>query len=317
MGFDCALATNHAGTMSDSVEARENPHGIVRRPRRAWLRSLRGYLLLPHLVPVIIVELATVGFAVIAWNGIPPLGLLSRLLLAMLGGQLAIGAINDIVDFPDDSIGKPQKPLPSGAVSMSGARGMVAVGLGLIVFFGLSLGPVSFGLLALGTGAGIAYDLWLKRSSWSWLPYFIALPLLPIWVFVTLGRPDTRMLLLYPMGALAAIGVHLAQALPDVAVDRTAGMRTPTSRLGSRVTFALAWFATGTAPLLAIGVSQWMQMSDSVPAMTVAFGVVALFVASNVVLFIGSRRLGERLCFPLVATSLLTSGLLWTLSIAR
>jgi 4-hydroxybenzoate polyprenyltransferase len=303
--------------MSDSVEARENPHGIVRRPRRAWLRSLRGYLLLPHLVPVIIVELATVGFAVIAWNGIPPLGLLSRLLLAMLGGQLAIGAINDIVDFPDDSIGKPQKPLPSGAVSMSGARRMVAVGLGLLVVFGLWLGPISFGLLALGTGAGIVYDLWLKRTSWSWLPYFVALPLLPIWVFATLGRLDARLLLLYPTGALAAIGVHLAQALPDVAIDRTAGMRTPTSGLGSWPTFALAWIATGTSPILAMLVSRWAHLPDSVEPMTTALGIAALLAIANVIIFNANRRRGELLCFPLVAISILASGLIWTLSIAR
>lgn len=303
--------------MNDPVSPQGDQSVVASGRENSWRRTLRGYLLLPHLVPVIIVELATVGFALIAWNGLPPIGLLSRLLLAMLGGQLAIGAINEIVDFPDDAIGKPRKPLPSGDVSMRGARTVVGLGLGLMVAFGLSLGPVSFGLLALGTGMGISYDLWFKRSSWSWLPYFIALPLLPIWVFVTLGWPDARLLLLYPMGALAAIGVHLAQALPDVEIDRAAGMRTPTSRLGAPTTFALAWLATGSAPVIAIAVSRWTYTAGSVEAMTKALGIASLLAIVNVVMFFGRRRLGELLCFPLVAASLLTSGLIWTLSIAR
>src|SRR5262245_8284644 len=61
-----------------------------------WKRALRGYALLPHLVPVVVVELATVAFAIVAWGGVPPWQLLVPLLFAMLGGQLAIGALNEL-----------------------------------------------------------------------------------------------------------------------------------------------------------------------------------------------------------------------------
>ena len=47
------------------------------------------------------------------------------------------------------------------------------------------------------------------------MPYLLALPLLPIWVFTALGQADLRLSFLYPLGALAAIGIHFAQALPD------------------------------------------------------------------------------------------------------
>ena len=42
----------------------------------------------------------------------------SPLLLAMLGGQLAIGATNELIDLPLDAIGKPHKPLPRGDVTV-------------------------------------------------------------------------------------------------------------------------------------------------------------------------------------------------------
>src|SRR5215208_556491 len=217
----------------------------------SWRRTVRGYLLLPHLAPVLVVELATAAFAVIAWGGLPPPHLLAPLLLAMLGGQLAIGAINELVDLPYDTVGKPGKPLPSGDVSIRGARVMVVIGGLMMVAFGWRFGTLPFALLAAGTGLGIAYDLWFKRTVWSWLPYLLALPLLPIWVFTSLGKSEPKLLLLYPLGALATVGVHFAQALPDVAIDRAAGLPTATSRFGQWLTFVVAWLTTLSAPVLA------------------------------------------------------------------
>jgi 4-hydroxybenzoate polyprenyltransferase len=280
------------------------------------MRAVRGYLLLPHLVPVIVVELATLGFAVIAWGGWPPASLLAPMLLGMLGGQLAIGATNELADLPFDVVGKPGKPLPSGAVPVRGAQGMVIVGMAMMIGFGLPLGLPAFGLLALGTGLGTAYDLWLKRTIWSWLPYLLALPLLPIWVFVALGHPEPRLLFLYPLGAVAAAGVHLAQALPDVAIDRQAGLETPTSRLGSRATFALAWIAAVSAPLLALSAARVLELAGSISAIVVAAATAALFLVLNLAMLAADRRLGIVACFPLVALSTLASGLAWTLTVA-
>lgn len=279
-------------------------------------RTVRGYFLLPHLVPVLIVELATAGFALIAWGGWPPAGTLARLLLAMLGGQLAIGALNEIIDFADDAVGKPWKPLPSGAVSVRGAQAMLLGGLLLMTAAGLSFGPLSFGLLMLGTGLGFAYDLWLKRSPWSWLPYLLALPLLPLWVFISLGRPESRLLLLYPLGALATIGAHFAQALPDITIDRAAGMRTLTSRLGTHRTFALAWLAALSGPCLALIVSRVPDDATSSHALLAAAGLSLVLAAINFAVFVVDRRIGVALCFPLVAVVVLMSGLAWTLSVA-
>ena len=270
---------------------------------------------MPHLTPVILVELATAAFAVIAWGSMPPLSLLGPLLLAMLGGQLAIGTTNELVDLPLDAVAKPAKPLPSGAVSIRGARMVAAIGLLMMTLFGVPFGAVPFALLALGTGIGVAYDLWLKRTVWSWLPYLLALPLLPIWVFAALGRPEPWLLLLYPLGALATIGVHLAQALPDVASDRQAGLRTATSRLGSGRVFAAAWLTTVSAPVFA-----WAVASRTIPdpertTMALAAGLTVLLLAVNLVLVRSNRQRGFAACFPLVAVSTVANALAWTISV--
>jgi 4-hydroxybenzoate polyprenyltransferase len=281
-----------------------------------WRRTVRGYLLLPHLAPVLVVELATAAFAVIAWGGLPPANRLGALLLAMLGGQLAIGATNELVDFPDDSVGKPWKPLPSGDVSIRGARAMRAVGLIMMVAFGSRFGLLPFVLLALGTGLGIAYDLWFKRTVWSWLPYLLALPLLPIWVFASLGKPEPRLLLLYPLGALATVGVHLAQALPDVAIDRAAGLPTATSRLGQRLTFVVAWLTTLSASPLAWLAAWRLGVDRPYVAIELAAALALVLLANNVILIAINRSLGIAACFPFVALSTLGCAIAWVLTIS-
>ena len=277
---------------------------------------MRGYLLLPHLAPVLVVELATAAFAIIVWGGLPPADLLARLLLAMLGGQLAIGATNELVDFPEDSIGKPWKPLPSGDVSIRGARAVLIMGLIVLVVFGSRFGALPFALLALGTGLGLAYDLWFKRTVWSWLPYLLALPLLPTWVFASLGNPEPLLLLLYPLGGLATVGVHFAQALPDVTIDRAAGLPTMTARLGQRLTFVVTWLTTISAPALAWLAAWRLGVDRPYVAIELAAVLAVVLLAGNVLLIAINRPLGIAACFPLVALSTLSCAVAWTLVVA-
>jgi 4-hydroxybenzoate polyprenyltransferase len=307
--------TPSSDTARWSVEGRDA--SLDERGTRRWRRTARGYLLLPHLAPVLVVELATAAFAVIAWGGLPPPHLLGLLLLAMLGGQLAIGATNELVDLPYDAVGKPWKPLPSGDVSIRGAQAMLAFGLIMMVALGSRFGALPFALLALGTGLGIAYDLWFKRTIWSWLPYLLAHPLLPIWVFASLGKPEPRLLLLYPLGALATIGVHFAQSLPDVAIDRAAGLPTATSRLGQRLSFATAWVTTLSAPALAWLAAWRLGVEQPYGAIELAAALAVLSLIVNIILIGANRPAGIAACFPLVALSTLTSGLAWTLTLAR
>jgi 4-hydroxybenzoate polyprenyltransferase len=221
-----------------------------------------------------------------------------------------------LVDLPLDTVGKPWKPLPSGDVSIRGAQTMVVVGSIMMVAFGSRFGILALALLAVGTALGIAYDLWFKRTVWSWLPYLLALPLLPIWVFAALGKPEPRLLLLYPLGALATVGVHFAQALPDVTIDREAGLETVTSRLGEMRIFVFAWLATLSAPVLGWFAAQWLGVEQSLFAIGLATGLILLTLIINVILFAANRRLGIAACFPLVALATLGCALAWTLIVS-
>jgi 4-hydroxybenzoate polyprenyltransferase len=268
---------------------------------------------LPHAVPIIVVLSATAAFALIASAGWPGGGTMIRLLGAMLGGQLAIGAVNDLVDAEIDALAKPNKPIPAGLVTPRGARIVTLGGIGTMVALGQTFGAGSFLLLVLGTATGIAYSLWFKRTTWSWIPYLIALPLLPIWVWASLGTVDRAFLAIYPIGAPAVLAVQIAQSLPDVEADRATGVWTIAAVLGESRSIVVAWGGLVGAAVLAIGFAPWLL--DRMTWVALATIVVVGLVIANVLLWRVNRRRGVMSCFPFVAIGVVVLGLSWAASL--
>jgi 4-hydroxybenzoate polyprenyltransferase len=272
-----------------------------------------AYVTLPHFTPLTIVVVVT---GLLAWmiDGSSLSGAeLGRLLLAMLGGQLLVGITNELIDSDADRLSKPSKPIPAGLVSRRGAVLFGAGGLILMLVAGSSFGALSFSILLIGTGTGIAYSLWFKRSPFAWLPYLIALPLLPIWVAVSLDRFDPALLLLYPLGALAVLGVQLAQSIPDIDADRAAGIDSVTTRLGERRALWLCWCSLLGSMLLA---SMGAVIRDgSYRPMEFASLVVLGLVALDIALYRWNRRIGVMAAFPCAAASAALLSLAWLASI--
>ena len=275
-------------------------------------RVSRAYLLLVHPGPIAIVLAATGAFAVLFERGLPPVSVAAPLLLAMFGGQLAIGALNELVDAELDAPAKPWKPIPSGAVTRRGAWVVVALGLVVMAAFGSRLDRLALLLLILGTALGLAYDLWLKRTPFSWLPYVLALPLLPIWVRTAILGFDARLLLLFPLGAGAVVAVHLAQALPDCESDRRAGLRNPVSRLGERATLSLACTLAASTPLFAIVVTATLPIAPGNGLLILVTASTGLcLIGAALVLYRRRRSLGLRAAFPCLATATVVVALGW------
>jgi geranylgeranylglycerol-phosphate geranylgeranyltransferase len=119
-------------------------------------RRIRAYLVLPHLWAVLIVVAATGAFGLLAAGWPPPGERFVLLLLGMLGGQLAIGALNEYCDRDADAIAKPWKPIPAGDVSPRAALGIAAGGLAVMVIAAGLLGFRELIVLAVATGCGPA-----------------------------------------------------------------------------------------------------------------------------------------------------------------
>ena len=292
--------------MADS-RAMMNPARVRPPTRRA---VVRGYLVLPHAVPVIVVITATAAFALIAAGGWPGPGPIARLLGAMLGGQLAIGAVNELVDADLDAVAKPVKPIPSGLVSRRGARIVAAIGTLAMAILSFTFGIDALGLCALGTGLGIAYSFWFKRTIWAWVPYLLALPLLPIWVWNALSTVRSGMFAIYPIGAAAIVAVQIAQSLPDVEADGRSGVRTLAVALGPERARRTCWGAMLLAALLAAVLAP--SLTGNTLLVWIAAAVASGLVGVNAVLWRRDGRTGAMACFPCVALAAVALGLGWT-----
>lgn len=183
----------------------------------------------------------------------------------------AIGAMNDYVDEQGDRMSNPGKPLVQGAV----ARHEVLVlsvmcgALGLALAAGLGAGlPVALLILA----AGMAYNFWLKGTWLSWAPYAVAIPSVAVWAFLASGSTSPVLLLTYPVGITIAIGLNLANTMPDLEGDAKLGISGLAHRLGarrSRLAIVLLYLLAG----LTIG---WFGFFAKLPAV----GLAALIVGA-------------------------------------
>jgi 4-hydroxybenzoate polyprenyltransferase len=271
-------------------------------------RKLRAYLALPHLSAVIAVVTATALFGLLAADGRPPAGRFALLVLAMLGGQLAIGALNEYRDRHADAIAKPHKPIPRGAISPAEALGMTVGGLALMVAAAAPLGWKSLAVLVLGISCGLVYDLGVKRTPFSWLPYLVALPLVPIWAWLAMDRFEPRLLWLYPIGALLVVAIHLAQSLPDIEGDREQGLRGLAVVIGPQRATALLWSA-GFGSALVVGLGAALFAGRPLP------GLLAALLAG--LLLLGALLLGRAArphLFELLAACAVLLGLGWTVA---
>lgn len=267
-----------------------------------------AYARLPHAVPILVVMAATAVMIAILGDDVSPHRWLA-ILLAMLGAQVALGVVNELADIESDRETKPDKPLASGVISVSGAYLMLVAGLVVMASAGLTLGPAAFALCALGCGVGVAYSFWFKRTELAWVPYLIALPLLPIWVSTSLGRFDARLLWLYPLGACAVVSVQIAQAVPDVVPDRAAGIVSVTTRLGETRSLVVCWTALGLSTLLVVLAGNGERIL-SISAMLVGAAIVA-----NAGLAVVYRRAGVMAAFPVAAASTALLGAVWVYAV--
>lgn len=160
---------------------------------------------------------------------------------AVLCGQLSVGWCNDLVDTArDTAAGRTDKPLAAGTAARGAVAAAAACALAACVPLSLAAGPAAGAAHLTGVAAAWAYNLGVKRTAASWVPYALAFGLLP--AFVTLGLPGRPWPPAWAMaaGALLGVGAHFTNVLPDIDADLAAGVRGLPQRLGRRRTRALA-----------------------------------------------------------------------------
>jgi 4-hydroxybenzoate polyprenyltransferase len=235
-------------------------------------RRLLGLVMASHPFPLLAVVSLTALIGVVTAGSDLSHRDFALVIVAMLSSQLAIGWSNDYLDRETDAVHQPGKPIPSGLVDASWLPGLIAAACLVSLAAGLMLGGVPLLLLVIGTASGLAYNLGIKDTRFSWLPYVIGLGVLPPFVWAALDSFRDEFLALYAVATPLAIAVHLANTLPDVEADVAAGRTGIAARLDRRASFGLLGAALVASPVL-LGFSVLVVHFDH-PAM-IAGGLVA------------------------------------------
>jgi 4-hydroxybenzoate polyprenyltransferase len=220
------------------------------------------------------------------------------LVAAILSGQLSIGWLNDYVDRDADrSTARAEKPLAAGLVGPTAVRRAFFLASLTCVVTSLGLG-VRPGLLHLAAVASAySYDLRLKRTVMSWVPFAFSFGLLPCVVTTALpggAFPDPAIVL---AGAALGVGAHLANTVKDTEADALTGVRGFPQRIGPRRSLLLAACCVAIA-----GVATVFATPGSWAA--------RVFAGAAVVAAVVVGGAGRRLAFPaiILAAALVVAG---------
>lgn len=180
---------------------------------------VRGLVDACHPGPTVTVTLAVTALA--AAFGREPAGL-ALVAAATLAGQLSVGWCNDAHDADRDlRAGRSEKPTVRGDVTASALwRAAALAAAACLVLSYLAAGPVGGTAHVLAVASAWLYNLVLKTTVLSPLPYAVSFGLVPAYVTygLTPSQPPPAWLTL--TGVLLGVAAHLANAIPDVEADR-------------------------------------------------------------------------------------------------
>lgn len=185
-----------------------------------------------HAGPTVVVTTIAVLLAQNAGNDAATIG---AVLVAVLAGQLSIGWSNDLLDARRDrAAGRTDKPVATGELPVGLVRAGIVVTLAGCVVASMTLGMAAGSVHVALVGCGWAYNVLLKRTVWSWLPYAVAFGGLPVVATLALDPPALPPAWMVVAGALLGIGAHMANAVPDLDEDIATGVVGLPHRFGRR-----------------------------------------------------------------------------------
>ena len=242
---------------------------------------LLGWVRLTHPFPSLLDGLVSGSIAALAGG---PLELAIRIGLAMTLLQLGIGTVNDLVDAPRDAGRKAGKPIPAGLVPPSGAVVLAAGCFALGSALAVAVSPAMGALALVVIGIGLAYDLRLKGTAWSWLPFAVGIPILPVfgWLGAT-GGLDPIFAILVPTAVAAGAALAIGNALVDIERDAAAGVSSVAVALGGRSAARVGVALMGSIWVLAWSSALREGASWVLVAVVAAVGLVPLAAAAAAV----------------------------------
>jgi 4-hydroxybenzoate polyprenyltransferase len=284
----------------------------ARQPREI----LNGLFLLVHPGPVALHLLAVSLFVLLAsWPSFnwPTILLLVSAHTAM---QVAIAIHNDYADRLTDAQGQKKKPIPLGLVTPREALLGTTLCIALMFLLLLPLNHLALLISILYLALGLSYNLGLKSTPFSGIVFALAIPLIPVYAFVGVGRILPILPWFVPTAALLGVALNLANSLPDLEEDKASGLHTLAVVLGLSRSYALCTLCVLASAILIACLS----LTHIVPANPLLILPAILIACPGIltayVYFKGhqARNLRQRY-FPIVVYASLLLAVGWILGV--
>jgi 4-hydroxybenzoate polyprenyltransferase len=207
------------------------------------------FLRAAHFGPTIIVTATTFVLSLTQYSLIDSL----RVAIAIFAGQLVVGWSNDLIDAPlDIAAQRTKKPIVSKEINPEQLKKSIfgALFVALILSLFSPLGLTGTLIHFLGILSATFYNLKLKPTILSPLPYIISFGLLPWAIYLPAGNQPPLWLFIDFM--LIAVAFHFFNVLKDFQWDINQGVLGLPQRLGRNASLVISISLVASAILVLI-----------------------------------------------------------------
>lgn len=215
--------------------------------------------------------------------------------LALLGvvfllNQASVGLSNDWLDAARDrAVGRGDKPVAVGWISAAAVRTAAFCCAAAAVALTIPLGLAATLVHAVFIASAWAYNLGLKSTPLSVLPYVVSFGLLPLIVTLALPEPKIAAWWAMGMGALLGVAAHFTNVVPDLDDDRRTGVRGLPHLLGPVWGGVVTFLALALAAVLAVAGTGPTASGTVTVAPWIGFGATLGIAALGIVLVLTRR----------------------------
>ncbi len=231
--------------------------------------------------------------------------------IAFLLGQASVGLSNDWIDVERDrAVGRMDKPLATGLISVPLVRNTAFTTAAIAIALTLVLGIAATIAHTIFIVSAWSYNVWLKKTLFSVVPYLVSFGLLPLIVSLAATEPRVPSPWAFALGALLGVSAHFANVLPDLDDDERTGIAGLPHRLGKANSGTVIWVA------LSLAAASAFFGPAGAPSVLQFLGLI-LTLALAAVIAVMVRRPPTRLLFQLIIAAAMVNVVVLAFSGAR
>jgi len=198
---------------------------------------LKGFVLATHFGPTVLVVSIAFVLSLTQFSISESI----QIAAAILAGQCVIGWSNDLIDFPRDlAASRTSKPLVAGSISPTQLKRAIFIALilaGVLSFIG-PLGIKGGALHGIGLLSATLYNLKLKETLFSVLPYIVSFGAVPWAIYKSADKHPSLWLVL--AFVIFSSAFHFLNVVKDLDMDVKQGVLGLPQRLGRKRSVGVA-----------------------------------------------------------------------------